>query len=997
MTIPPLYNESVIKKELSGIEITTKQRKLANAWMDKIKNKELEKEVENYDVFKEIILIGLLGYPSDEIQYEAKFVEFSVADIQETTHVVFELKGTKTKDLFARQNYTKKEQETPFIQTASDMLRFAPPSAYGVCTNYNDFVLLDMKLGVTKCHKFTFTDIKNNMDKLKEFIAIFSYEKLVKEKSLVSLYDKSLTVEREFTEEFYKLFHETRLMLVRAFEDKENVKKNEAIYYTQLFLNRLIFIFFVEDRGYVSDSQLFTNRLYSILNSVDFTEHSKKTYCEISELFVAFDKGESKLGVFGFNGGLFSGVIPDKIFFSDLKDPSFFSDVRQHSKLMKSTKLNEKGEKIIRKFENKLNPIITNLLLMDSFDFTSEVNVNILGHIFEQSIGDLEELRQKGESRRKNEGVYYTPEYITDFICRQTIISYLSKSGATTVNNLIEEYIDNIDVLEKKFKEIKILDPACGSGAFLIKTIDVLTEIHKEIRLVKEEKGLYTIGSQFSLSKWNEESESRAIIENNIYGVDINSESVDITKLSLFLKIAEKNRKLIGLSKNIQIGNSLIDNSTIDSKSFCWEDKFPEVMRLGKFDIVVGNPPYVSNWTLSRNFRKIVEFLADKYSDIAIGHWDLYIIFIRKSLSLLKENGLFSFIVPSSFCTEKYGKKLRELIINDYDLLTLVVFGDEHVFEGVARQYCIFLIQNKKEPNNITNIVQFKNKKLTKTHEIIQKDFLKFHNCTFRTDVSMEDIQLKEKILNKSEELGKFCCVNVGVVAHSNKKSPKKFKKDDVIFEKPKEGFKKYVEGREISRHRIQWKEKYLDYINNKEYFHRSKFPELFERKKIIVRRISGENNRILSVFDDKSFYSNDNLIHLILWDEQISKLQNPKMEKIYKNQDEEMSYYLSGIIGSKLISYYFMKFLATDTLQGTFTGIYPEDLRKIPIKIASKKNKDEMIDLVKKIITLNENLSDVNQENEIEKIKESIEKTDNEIDNLIYKIYEIEEDVELI
>src|SRR4029078_7020128 len=116
----------------------------------------------------------------------------------------------------------------------------------------------------------------------------------------------------------------------------------------------------------------------------------------------------------------------------------------------------------LKKFHGKLNPLITNLLVMSSFNFKSEVNVNILGHIFEQSLTDLEELKKEGvNSTRKKEGIYYTPEYITEHICKNTIIPYLSKKGATNIKDLVDAYANSIEELEKKFQDIKILDPAC--------------------------------------------------------------------------------------------------------------------------------------------------------------------------------------------------------------------------------------------------------------------------------------------------------------------------------------------------------------------------------------------------------------------------------------------------------------------------------------------------------------------------------------------------------
>ena len=184
---------------------------------------------------------------------------------------------------------------------------------------------------------------------------------------------------------------------------------------------------------------------------------------------------------------------------------------------------------------------------------------------------------------------------------------------------MIYEYENNIEELEKKFREIKILDPACGSGHFLIKAVDILLEIHKEILNLKQflrpEK--YSDNGQAKMDKWNEESEAKKIIENNIYGVDINPESVAITKLALFLKIAERGKKLNRLTNNIKVGNSLISDKSIDKMAFDWELEFPEIFldEKGKrkensgFDIIIGNPPYVRQ----EKIKELKESLKKKY------------------------------------------------------------------------------------------------------------------------------------------------------------------------------------------------------------------------------------------------------------------------------------------------------------------------------------------------------------------------------------------------
>jgi hypothetical protein len=377
---------------------------------------------------------------------------------------------------------------------------------------------------------------------------------------------------------------------------------------------------------------------------------------------------------------------------------------------------------------------------------------------------------------------------------------------------------------------------------------------------------------------------------------------------------------------------------------------------------------------------------------VAVGHWDLYIIFISKALSLLKNDGHLSFIVPSSFSKEKYGKSLRELIVKNYSLTRLVEFGTEAVFDKVARQYQIFIVKNKLNPENVTELVRYEKGIFNKTGSIKQKEFLDFNNCTFRTDLKQTDINIMKKISQNSVVLGKICCINPGVVAHSRKGSPIKFTKDDVIHDTYAKGYKKYFEGKEMSRYNIKWNDHFIDYESKAKYFHRPKFPQLFENNKIIVRRISGENDRIIVTYDENQFYTNDNLLHLILWNDEVIKLQTPGKLGVYKPYGSFSLEYLTGIIGSRLISYLFSKFFATSTLQGTYSGIYPEDLRKIPIKIAEKTQSDKLSELVRQIIRFNKSLSELNDKKTDEKIKleEEISKTDVRIDELVYKIYGI-------
>lgn len=610
-----------------------------------------------------------------------------------------------------------------------------------------------------------------------------------------------------------------------------------------------------------------------------------------------------------------------------------------------------------------------------SYDF-SIIDADVLGTVYEQYLSHILRKTEKratlteNHAHKKEQGIYYTPTYIVDYIVRNAL------------GGLLEEKNVNVE-------RIKVLDPACGSGSFLIKAFDVLNEHYQQNDKDYNQAQLdFKTGTTFT--------KKVKILQDNIFGVDLDEKAVEITQLNLLLRIAEKGHRLPLLEQNIKCGNSLIDDEEIAyNKAFKWGKEFKGIMSENGFDVVVGNPPYISNWKLSETNRSMVTFLDEKYSSVTVGHWDIYILFIKKALELLKDNGFLSFIVPSSFAKEKYGKKLRELIIKNYTIISLSEFGTETVFRDVARKYIIFLIQKKRPNNRKTEIIHFKNLKFERSHAISQKTFLNFHNFTFRTDLDDKQSSILSKISSTKCFIGNVCCVNVGVVAHSKEGSSISFKKNDVIHDEFKQKYKKYIEGRDISRYSYSWKGLWMDYENKAKYFHRPKFPELFESNKIIIRRVSGENNSIISVYDDTHLYMNDNLINIIPWNDDILKLQSPeKRWTIFKPYNYFSLKYILGILNSKLISFYFNKAIATGTLQGTYSGVYPEDVRMIPVKQIPENQQQPVIRIVDKILSLNKRLNELGDKRTDERagIEDEIEKTDSEIDELVYTIYGITE-----
>ena len=415
----------------------------------------------------------------------------------------------------------------------------------------------------------------------------------------------------------------------------------------------------------------------------------------LNELFIFADEGNMERGIGSFNGGLFKEDLYGLKIRDKVDDLTFFDNC------YKTWKFEEKYEEIeslLGVYKDTLNPIYKNMLIISSFDFGSELSVNILGHIFENSIGDIEELKDETTKRRKKDGVFYTPEYITDYIGRNTIIPYLSKSSeATTIHELISEYENSnqLDELDEKLKDIKIIDPACGNGAFLNKSVDILFEIHKALHDSK-------YANDSSLNRYFDSMDSRKqIISNNIYGVDVNEESVEITKLSLFLKLAtstgvKEGFKLPNLDKNIKCGNSLIDDETIvGDKAFKWNQEFEEVFNNGGFDIVIGNPPYVRVQEIPH---KEIDYYSENYK-FAKGHVDLSTLFIELSERITKQQGLIGIITSNMFLTTGYGRPIREFLLSNIRISKIIDFGDLDVFADAMTYVSIFIFL-KDDPNN---------------------------------------------------------------------------------------------------------------------------------------------------------------------------------------------------------------------------------------------------------------------------------------------------------
>ncbi len=313
-----------------------------------------------------------------------------------------------------------------------------------------------------------------------------------------------------------------------------------------------------------------------------------------------------------------------------------------------------------------------------SYDF-SAIEADVLGNIYEQYLGHILKKSEKraklteNHAHRKEQGIYYTPTYIVDYIVRNTL------------GELLKDKKINVE-------KIRVLDPACGSGSFLIKAFDVLNEYY-----AKHDKNYSQTQIDF---KTNMPFTTKTkILKNNIFGVDLDKQAVEIAQLNLLLKIAEKGHRLPLLQENIKCGNSLIDDPTIaGDKAFDWNKEFPEVMKEGGFDVVIGNPPYVD---IKRLSPKIVRYFFDKYSTVE-NRMNLYAVFVEQSLSLLKDGGFFGFIIPNSILYNESYQKIRTLLLDKVTLKKIIRLPD-NVFQNVKVETIILVYQKKKEKTKKPN------------------------------------------------------------------------------------------------------------------------------------------------------------------------------------------------------------------------------------------------------------------------------------------------------
>ena len=517
-------------------------------------------------------------------------------------------------------------------------------------------------------------------EKWDEIAAIFSRDAILKgsfDKYADSAKKKKGTAEVDTA--FLEEIERWRDLLARNFALRNpTLNVRDLNFAVQKTIDRLVFLRICEDRG-TEDY----GRLRIVANGT-------QTYPRLLELFRAADAR--------YNSGLFH--------FSKEKGQAEEPDT-----LTPNLALDDKT----------LKDIIAHLYYPDSPYEFSVLPADILGSVYERFLGKTIRLTDGHQAKieekpevRKAGGVYYTPSYIVDYIVQNTLGKLLTPET--------EKPIPLADAAK-----LKVVDPACGSGSFLIVAYQYLLDWHRDRYADNPErwsKGKTATLYQAKGGEWRlTTAEKKRILLNNIHGVDVDAAAVEVTKLSLLLKVLEgetgeiaqrdflkeRERILPDLANNIKCGNSLIgpdfynapemdlldDEARFRVNVFDWETGFPEVFKQGGFDCVIGNPPYVRIQAMKEWAPVEVEIYKQTYLSAASGNYDIYVVFVEKALQLLSAKGRSGYILPHKFFNAQYGRNLRELIAKGRHLSEIVHFGDQQVFSGATTYTCLLFLDRE--------------------------------------------------------------------------------------------------------------------------------------------------------------------------------------------------------------------------------------------------------------------------------------------------------------
>lgn len=698
----PLFNQRLLAQRAASQPTPADHKKLLLDWAETIRNGSIrkQKESELRGPFIQRMFVELLGYRpfgsglewtlNDEKRTGSGSADTALGFFSSTGKKVIapvELKGADTPDLDAIMPGRHKSPVQQVWEYAMD----TPGCKFLLVSNMVEIRLYAVGYTRQVYERFEILELADSDAAYQRFRLLLAADRLLTGETAKLLRESALA-EKEITQKLYRDYKTWRINLLIALMQSTEKPAEELIEPVQKLLDRVLFVAFAEDRGLLPSKSL--SQAWSHRDPY----HPRPVWDNFQALFRAIDKGNPSLSIPAYNGGLFAAdPVLDALAVPD-------DACRMFAEL-------------------------------GGYDFAEDVSVTVLGHIFEQSVSDIEQLKELAgtegftlgaleaqvresatsiSGKRKQDGIVYTPDPITRFIVDQSLGTFLVeqqarlRAGFATNDGSWRKPTEDEKKLAGRKKQVKlksqerlveflfwnawrdrlhtlrVVDPACGSGAFLIAAFDLLDA---EYRRVNEQIQAITGNPDFF-------DINREILNSNLYGVDLNPESIEISKLSLWLKTAQHGKPLESLEANLRIGNSLIADGEFTTRPFDWHAAFPDVFADGGFDVVLGNPPYVR----MERLKPVKPYLEQHYA-VASDRADLYCYFYELGLALLKPGGRLAYISSSTFFKTGSGEALRRHLLAHAQVQVLVDFGDIQVFEGVTTYPAIVVMDRADSPD----------------------------------------------------------------------------------------------------------------------------------------------------------------------------------------------------------------------------------------------------------------------------------------------------------
>ena len=818
-----------------------------------------------------------------------------------------------------------------------------------ILTDFEEFAVYDCRVKPAKTDKASaarvlYLTVEEYADQWDEIASIFSQEAILT--GSFDRYVESTKRKRgtaEVDDAFLKEIENWRDVLARNIALRNaDLSTRELNFAVQRTIDRIIFLRICEDRGIEDYGQLMA------------LQSGNRVYPRLCQILRRADERYNS-GLFHFRKEKDRPEPPDDLTLSLTVDDKVLKEV----------------------FEDLYYP--------DSPYEFSVLPADILGHIYEQFLGKLIRLTPGHHAKvddkpevKKAGGVYYTPTYIVDYIVKHTVGKLLDGKTPQQVRTLY------------------VLDPACGSGSFLLGAYQTLLDWHldwySQHDPEKHAKGrkpkiFHGPGGDWRLTT----AEKKRILLNNIYGVDIDPQAVEVTKLSLLLKVLEgENEETIGqslrlfhqralpdLGENIKCGNSLIGPDFYEGKqlslideeeryrinAFDWNAEFPEIMQAGGFDSVIGNPPYSTV-----THEKLKKYFHDSF-ETTEGRYDTYELFVEKGLRLCNPSSCLGYIVPSTLLTNLYSRKLRQYILSNCSVLDITAFG-LNVFLDPTIHTCIILLAPGRGDDHMVKVRKqvSARERLWQgwDYEIAQSRLGNNPNSTF--DIFADPISLKliSKLERGTHKLEEICYMRQCIKTGNDKEYVQSFTSP------PGEPWKPTWKGRSISRYSVLENDLY---VKHGPWLARNwKNKAFYETPKIAVRETSAW---ITATLDLDGRYL-------------LSSLYSVYPRPSVKSVDLR---FLLGILNSSTATYY-IKIIALGITKGAFTKIRTNQLARLPIPVmdlsfpTDKARHDHTVELVDTMLKLHMDLQAAKTDHEKSLIQRQIDATDKQIDQLVYELY---------